>query len=59
MYCMRADNGRVKWSLQLSGEPVKSSPCVDVSTGLVWVGSHDHHLYAIDGEVCKHSYHQC
>ena len=47
----------MQWSLQLSSEPVKSSPCVDVSSGLVWVGSHDQHLYAIDGEVCERSSH--
>ena len=53
IYCLRAESGEVKWSLQLSREPVKSSPCVDTTTGLVWVCSHDQHLYAIHGEVCK------
>ena len=27
---------------------MKSSPCVDPKTGVAWVGSHDHHLYALD-----------
>ena len=27
---------------------MKSSPCIDPQTGVAWVGSHDHHLYAFD-----------
>ena len=27
---------------------VKSSPCIDPQTGVAWVGSHDHYLYALD-----------
>lgn len=31
-----------------TGDSVKSSPAVDPQTGLVIVGSHDGHLYALD-----------
>ena len=48
---MKTGSGEIHWSLQLSPEPVKSSPCVDVTSGIMWVGSHDHHLYAVDVEV--------
>lgn len=39
--------GEMYWTFQ-TGAAVKSSPCVDPQTGVVWVGSHDHHLYGID-----------
>lgn len=32
---------------------MKSSPCVDPSTGIVWIGSHDHYLYALDVDQRK------
>lgn len=51
IYIQRSDNGIIHWTLKLSSEPVKSSACVDSTTGLVWVGSHDRHLYSIDVEV--------
>ena len=34
-----------------TGDAVKSSPAVDPATGLVIVGSHDGHLYALDPQV--------
>lgn len=30
---------------------MRSSPCVDITTGLVWFGSHDHHVYTVNIEV--------
>ncbi|KAL6513508.1 hypothetical protein OROGR_020994 [Orobanche gracilis] len=37
----------VRWSFQTNGE-VKSQPVVDKRRHLVWCGSYDHNLYAID-----------
>ncbi|KAL6565777.1 hypothetical protein OROHE_004832 [Orobanche hederae] len=37
----------VRWSFQTNGE-VKSQPVVDKCRHLVWCGSYDHNLYAID-----------
>ena len=47
VYFLERETGSVAWSFSTGG-PVKSSPCVDTHTGLVWIGSHDHHLYALD-----------
>ena len=47
MYTLDRHDGAVVWTFQTGG-PVKSSPCVDPSSGFVWVGSHDHHLHVID-----------
>lgn len=40
-----------------TGDAVKSSPAVDPVTGLVIVGSHDGHLYALDPQVGTHDGH--
>lgn len=34
-----------------TGDAVKSSPAVDILTGLVIVGSHDGHVYALNPKV--------
>ena len=39
------------WKCVIGKEPIKSSPCIDALTGYVWVGSHDHHMYALDIKV--------
>ena len=54
------ENGLLHWvfntapSEPTEGEPlpIKSSPCVDPTNGWVWFGSHDHHMYAVDIQVC-------
>lgn len=40
-------HGNICWIFQTSGE-VKSQPVVDVRRQLIWCGSHDHNLYALD-----------
>ena len=40
-------SGALVWTHHTEG-PIKSSPCVDPQTEVVWVGSHDHHLYGLD-----------
>ena len=52
VFTVCSDSGTVHWCIKPGGssEPVKSSPAVDPVTGLVWVGSHDHHVYALN--VC-------
>ena len=47
MYVFNRFTGETHWTFQ-TGAAVKSSPCVDPKTGVVWVGSHDHHLYGLD-----------
>ena len=42
--------GHILWQFQ-TGSKVKSSPMVDMATGLVYVGSHGHCLYALNIEV--------
>ena len=56
VYAMCADSGEVHFCYHVSQDPIKSSPCVDPTTGLVWVGSHDHHIHAISLQVSE-SYH--
>ena len=55
VYSLTCDSGTTHWCIKLassgeggSSEPIKSSPCVDLTTGLVWIGSHDHHIYALN-----------
>ena len=50
VYTLECDSGATHWCVKPGGssEPIKSSPCVDPITGLVWVGSHDHHIYALN-----------
>lgn len=40
-------DGHICWIFQTSGE-VKSQPVVDTRRQLIWCGSHDHNLYALD-----------
>ena len=51
---MARNNGKITWAYQTQ-DVVKSSPCVDLKTGFIWVGSHDGSLYCldIDQHVCK------
>lgn len=50
VFTLRCDSGDSYWCIKPGGspEPVKSSPCTDPVTGLIWLGSHDHHIYALD-----------
>lgn len=47
LYVFDRFTGETLWTYE-TGAAVKSSPCVDPQTGVAWVGSHDHHLYALD-----------
>lgn len=57
VYFLSADSGETKWVFQTE-DAVKSSAAVDPLTGLVVVGSHDGHIYALDPQVsvclCSH-----
>ena len=44
--------GAIVWTVATGGA-VKSSPTVDSVTGFVYVGSHDHHVYALAVQVRK------
>ena len=48
VWVLEREGGGVHWRLSTGSEPVKSSPCVDPSTGLVWVGTHSKTLIAIN-----------
>ena len=47
VYVLNRHDGKVVWTFSTRGQ-VKSSPCVDPLTGLVYIGSHDQNLYALD-----------
>ncbi|KAL8542513.1 hypothetical protein ACS0TY_003394 [Phlomoides rotata] len=47
IYFLHFSDGNISWSFQTNGE-VKSQPVVDKCRHLVWCGSYDHNLYAID-----------
>lgn len=47
IYVLRSSDGEVHWTFKTE-DSVKSSPAVDPSTGLVFIGSHDQHVYALD-----------
>ncbi|KAJ0792827.1 putative L-aminoadipate-semialdehyde dehydrogenase transcription factor WD40-like family [Helianthus annuus] len=47
IYFLNTLNGSIGWTFQTSGE-VKSQPVVDRQRHLVWCGSYDHRLYALD-----------
>ena len=57
VYIVEASSGNVEWCFQTdgksSGDPMKSSPSVHPTTGFLWFGSHDKHLYCIDISVSK------
>ncbi|RDY02984.1 putative acyl-activating enzyme 19, partial [Mucuna pruriens] len=58
--CINARSGSVQWEIKLEGRvectaaivsdfsQVKSQPVVDTCRQLIWCGSHDHNLYALD-----------
>jgi len=65
VYVLDRSTGVIQWSLQTAG-PVKSSACVNPRNGHAYIGSHDHHVYALginvmstehanDGDVNKKS----
>ena len=56
VYALCADSGEVHSCYHIGQDPIKSSPCVDPTTGLVWVGSHDQHIYAISLQVSESHY---
>ena len=55
VYTLDSASGSIVWCYSTegaeSGEPVKSSPITHPSTGWVWFGSHDRHIYCIDIQV--------
>lgn len=50
MYFLCTASGETRWLFE-TGDAVKSSPAVDPLTGLVIVGSHDGHVYALNPKV--------
>lgn len=50
VYFLHIKDGDVHFKFKTGGE-VKSSPVADVQSSLVFIGSHDHHLYALSPEV--------
>ncbi|XP_072920716.1 beta-alanine-activating enzyme isoform X3 [Hemitrygon akajei] len=53
IYVLRRIDGETYWTF-CTQNSVKSSPIVDPDVGLVFIGSHDHHVYALDilDKVC-------
>lgn len=47
MYVLQSSDGEIHWTF-VTEDTVKSSAVVDPSSGLVYVGSHDQHVYALD-----------
>lgn len=50
VYFLCTTSGETQWTFQ-TGDAVKSCPAVDPLSGLVIVGSHDGHVYALNPEV--------
>lgn len=50
VYVLDANTGFLVWQIETK-DVVKSSPCIDIQTGFVYVGSHDKHLYCLNIEV--------
>ncbi|CAK6956090.1 beta-alanine-activating enzyme [Scomber scombrus] len=50
VYFLCAASGETRWTFE-TGDAVKSCPAVDPLTGLVMVGSHDGHVYALNPKV--------
>ncbi|XP_043546375.1 beta-alanine-activating enzyme isoform X1 [Chiloscyllium plagiosum] len=50
---LRVSDGQTYW-IFWTEDSVKSSPIMDPDLGLIFVGSHDHHIYALDihSKVC-------
>lgn len=53
VYVLKRNSGEKYWTFTTE-DAVKSSPAVDPTTGLVYVGSHDQHAYALDIYVRLH-----
>ncbi|XP_071689989.1 putative acyl-activating enzyme 19 isoform X2 [Rutidosis leptorrhynchoides] len=47
IYFLNSLNGIISWTYQ-TGDEVKAQPLVDKQRHLVWCGSYDHNLYALD-----------
>ncbi|KAL4561450.1 hypothetical protein LXL04_033616 [Taraxacum kok-saghyz] len=47
IYFLNSLNGNITWTFY-TGAEVKSQPVVDIQRHLVWCGSYDHNLYALD-----------
>lgn len=47
VYVLRSKDGEIHWTFATE-DTVKSSAVVDPSSGLVYIGSHDQHVYALD-----------
>lgn len=52
VYVVKTHNGKIWWEFQ-TDSAVKSSPTVDSQSGLVFVGSHDQHIYGLDVVVSR------
>lgn len=50
VYVLRSNSGEKYWAFT-TGDAVKSSAALDPCTGLVYMGSHDWHAYALDIDV--------
>lgn len=50
IYTLNASTGEIFWKYQ-TGDAVKSSPCLEPVTGSVYIGSHDHCVYALQVQV--------
>jgi outer membrane protein assembly factor BamB len=44
VYCLDFRSGRQRWRFPTKG-PISGTPAI--SDGVLYVGSHDHHLYAL------------
>lgn len=53
VYFLSTNSGKTQWTFE-TGDAVKSCPAVDPHTGLVIVGSHDGHVYALNPKVWHH-----
>ena len=58
VYFLCAVSGETKWIFE-TGDAVKSCPAVDPHTGLVIVGSHDGHVYALNPKVSVFDIKRC
>lgn len=47
VYVLQSKDGEIHWTFATE-DTVKSSAVVDPSSGLVYIGSHDQHVYALD-----------
>lgn len=53
VYVLKSDSGEKHWVFTTE-DAVKSSAALDLSTGLLYIGSHDQHAYALDVYVRLH-----